>query len=45
MADKVYIEGCFPKALQWLNTNFVYIGSVIFVVAVIQVSIFYFHKN
>lgn len=36
MGDKIYTEGCFPKALQWLNTNFVTIGSVVFVVAVIQ---------
>uniref|UniRef100_A0A915DI92 Tetraspanin n=1 Tax=Ditylenchus dipsaci TaxID=166011 RepID=A0A915DI92_9BILA len=36
MHDIIYVEGCFPKALQWLNSNFVYVGTAIFVVAVIQ---------
>lgn len=38
MSDKIYIEGCLPKVLQWMNSNFVYIGTAIFVIAVIQVN-------
>lgn len=41
MLDKIYVEGCFPKAVQWMNSNFVYIGTTIFVVAIIQVILFY----
>lgn len=37
MADNIYIDGCFPKAIEWMNNNFIYIGTSIFIVAIIQV--------
>jgi hypothetical protein len=36
MSAIIYLEGCLPKLQQWLNNNFVYVGTCIFVVAIIQ---------
>ncbi|KAH7725470.1 tetraspanin family protein [Aphelenchoides avenae] len=36
MAGFIYTEGCLPKLQLWLNNNFVYVGTTVFVVAVIQ---------
>jgi len=38
MGNLIYTEGCLPKLLQWLNSNFLYVGTAIFIVAVIQVN-------
>uniref|UniRef100_A0AC34PUE7 Tetraspanin n=1 Tax=Panagrolaimus sp. JU765 TaxID=591449 RepID=A0AC34PUE7_9BILA len=36
MNHLIFIEGCLPKLQQWLNNNFVYVGTSIFIVAIIQ---------
>jgi len=36
MSSAIFTEGCLPKLLQWLNSNFVYVGTCIFVIAIIQ---------
>jgi tetraspanin-5 len=36
MGNHIYTEGCLPKLQLWLNNNFVYVGTSVFVVAVIQ---------
>jgi len=34
--NKIHIEGCLPKLQNWMNSNFIYVGTIVFFVAVIQ---------
>uniref|UniRef100_A0A7E4VN76 Tetraspanin n=1 Tax=Panagrellus redivivus TaxID=6233 RepID=A0A7E4VN76_PANRE len=36
MVNHIFLEGCLPKLQQWLTSNFIYVGTCIFIVAIIQ---------
>ena len=36
---RIWLEGCLPKLQNWLNNNFIYVGTIMFIIAIVQVLI------
>uniref|UniRef100_A0AC35U5Q7 Tetraspanin n=1 Tax=Rhabditophanes sp. KR3021 TaxID=114890 RepID=A0AC35U5Q7_9BILA len=37
ISKNIYIEGCLPKVQLWISNNFFYAGSILLIVAIIQI--------
>lgn len=33
---RIWLEGCLPKLQNWLNNNFIYVGTIMFIIAIVQ---------